>query len=50
MKIKCALGLISLVWLAIGCTAVQTTNSGAIGINRKQYMAVSEQTVEQGAI
>ena len=31
----------------IGCTEVQTTRSGAIGVQRKQYMMVSAQQAEQ---
>lgn len=43
------LGLLLSTLLA-GCTAVQTTQQGAIGIDRKQYMLVSEQEVEKSAI
>ncbi|MBS0365447.1 MAG: M48 family metallopeptidase [Proteobacteria bacterium] len=32
------------------CTAVQTTQPGAVGVQRRQYMMVSEAEVEQGAI
>lgn len=32
------------------CTTVQTTSGGAIGVDRKQFMLVSEQEVEQGAV
>jgi predicted Zn-dependent protease len=32
-----------------GCATVQTTKPGAVGIERKQAMLVSEQSVEQGA-
>ena len=32
-----------------GCTTVQTTQPGAVGIERKQTMLVSEQAVEQAA-
>jgi len=43
-------------WIAIiatsltACTAVQTTQPGAIGVDRKQYMFVSEAEVEKGAV
>jgi len=33
----------------LGCTPVQTTSAGAIGVDRKQYMLVSEAQVEQAA-
>jgi predicted Zn-dependent protease len=39
-----------LTLFAAGCASVQTTQQGAIGVDRKQYMLVSEQQVEQGAI
>ncbi len=32
-----------------GCATVQTTSAGAVGIERKQTMLVSEESVEQGA-
>lgn len=35
--------------LAGGCTTVETTQPGAVGIERKQRMLVSEQEVQQGA-
>lgn len=35
--------------LASGCQSVQTTQPGAIGVDRKQMMLVSEQEVDQGA-
>jgi predicted Zn-dependent protease len=34
----------------VACTAVETTNPGAIGVERKQYMLVSEADVEKGAV
>jgi len=36
--------------LLVACTAVQTTQQGAIGVNRKQYMLVSEAEVEKSAV
>ncbi len=50
---KHALRLITCLFFLLGitaCSTVQTTSSGAIGIQRKQYMMVSEQEVENGAI
>src|SRR4029453_3728046 len=35
--------------LVSGCQTVQTTAPGAVGIQRKQEMLVSEQEVEKGA-
>jgi predicted Zn-dependent protease len=35
--------------LASGCQTVQTTAPGAVGVERKQQMLVSEQDIEQGA-
>jgi predicted Zn-dependent protease len=32
------------------CTTVETTQQGAIGVDRKQYMLVSEEEVEKGAV
>ena len=34
----------------VGCATVQTTSPGAVGIQRKQTMLVSEASVEQGAV
>jgi predicted Zn-dependent protease len=36
--------------LVTACTSVQTTQQGAIGVDRKQYMLVSAQDVEQSAV
>lgn len=35
--------------LAVGCQTVQTTQPGAVGVDRRQHMLVSEAQVEQGA-
>jgi len=32
-----------------GCETVKTTSQGAVGVDRKQQMLVSEETIEQGA-
>jgi Zn-dependent protease with chaperone function len=40
--------LLSLIGVS-ACTPVQTTGGGAIGVERRQYMLVSEQQVEQSA-
>ena len=44
-------GLISVAVTLGGCAAVQTTESGAVGIDRKQYMSgmVSEAALQQEA-
>lgn len=34
---------------AVGCQTIQTTQPGAVGVERKQRMLVSEQQIEQGA-
>lgn len=41
--------IVGLACAATACQTVQTTNPGAVGIQRKQHMLVSEQQVEQGA-
>ena len=43
---KIVLILLASGWLA-GCTPVQTTKSGAVGVERKQYMLLSEKQVER---
>lgn len=44
-------GVLSLATVLGGCAAVQTTGSGTVGVDRKQYMSslVSEQALEQEA-
>lgn len=44
-------GLIAAALLSVGCSSVQTTGSGAVGVDRKQYMSglVSEQALQQEA-
>ena len=46
-----ALGLISATTLVAGCAAVQTTDTGTVGVERKQYMSgmVSEAALQQEA-
>ncbi len=46
-----AVGLLSGAVLIAGCAAVQTTGSGAVGVERKQYMSglVSEAALQQEA-
>ncbi len=46
-----AVGLLSAATLLAGCAAVQTTGSGEVGVDRKQYMSslVSESALEQEA-
>jgi predicted Zn-dependent protease len=46
-----AVGLLSAATLLGGCAAVQTTSSGDVGVDRKQYMSslVSETALEQEA-
>jgi len=41
--------LIIAIALLAGCQTVQTTRPGAIGVERKQHMLVSEEEVEKGA-
>jgi predicted Zn-dependent protease len=46
--VKCSLVLLLALALC-ACATVQTTKPGAVGIERKQTMLVSEESVEQGA-
>ncbi len=41
--------MLALLLALAGCATVQTTKPGAVGIERKQTMLVSEESVEQGA-
>jgi len=41
--------VIGVALLATACQTVQTTQPGAVGVNRKQTMLVSEEEVEKGA-
>lgn len=38
-----------IVALSSGCESVRTTSAGAVGVDRKQQMLVSSETIEQGA-
>src|SRR5215813_12022670 len=49
MRIRRLLILAGAAVLAAGCQTVQTTQPGAVGVNRKQHMLVSEQEIEKGA-
>jgi predicted Zn-dependent protease len=39
----------AVILLVAGCATVETTNPGAVGVDRKQRMLVSEEEVEKGA-
>ena len=41
--------LVALAVLITACQSVQTTQPGAVGVNRKQYMLVPEEDIERGA-
>jgi predicted Zn-dependent protease len=43
------LAALSAALFASACETVKTTNAGAVGVDRKQQMLVSNETVEQGA-
>jgi predicted Zn-dependent protease len=49
-QIGLALAAVVVLGLAAGCETVRTTEGGAVGVNRKQRMLVSEEQVEQGAV
>ncbi len=44
-----SLALAAVLTLSSGCETVQTTQKGAVGVNRKQHMLVSEEQVEAAA-
>jgi predicted Zn-dependent protease len=48
MRIRSLL-ILGAALLAAGCQTVQTTQPGAVGVNRKQHMMVSEQEIEKGS-
>lgn len=50
MRTKVSLAVAALAILVTACTAVQTTQPGVIGVDRKQYMFVSEEEVEKGSV
>jgi hypothetical protein len=43
------LGVLCSALLFAGCQTVQTTAPGAVGVDRKQQMLVSEEDIEKGA-
>src|SRR5262249_42471061 len=49
MRIVRKFVLVALIGLCAACQTVQTTRPGAIGVERKQHMLVSETEVEKGA-
>jgi len=51
LRLGAATTVLALAGLATACTTVQTTSSGAVGVERTQYMSslVSEQALEQEA-
>jgi predicted Zn-dependent protease len=48
-KTLLACGLAAALSLLSGCETVRTTNAGAVGVDRKQQMLVSPETIEEGA-
>ena len=48
MRIRSLL-IVGAALLAAACQTVQTTQPGAVGVDRKQHMLVSEQEIEKGA-
>ncbi|HEY7640638.1 MAG TPA: M48 family metallopeptidase [Steroidobacteraceae bacterium] len=50
MRIRRLLILAGAALLAAGCQTVQTTQPGAVGVDRKQHMLVSEDEIEKGSL
>jgi len=48
-KFALAVGVSASLFMAGGCETVNTTNAGAVGVDRKQQMMVPPETIEQGA-
>jgi predicted Zn-dependent protease len=49
MRIRRVLILAGAALLAAGCQTVETTQPGAVGVDRKQHMLVSEEEIEKGS-
>jgi predicted Zn-dependent protease len=49
MRIRRLLIVTGAALLAAGCQTVQTTQPGAVGVDRKQHMLVSEEEIEKGS-
>lgn len=49
MNFKPWIAILAVVLVVGGCETVKTTKPGAVGVDRKQHMLVSEKEVEQGA-
>jgi len=49
MRIRRLIVLAATALLAAGCQTVQTTQPGAVGVDRKQHMLVSEEEIEKGS-